>query len=159
MQRLVFAPLELHSVELATAPGDLDRLAWGNPDHHHSGWVYHGLLTGTAAGAVRFLDGLMSGRLPPPELLAIMRIQHPLGGALPGRPWQSTSYGLGPMIGRMSAAGQTIAAIGHSGGGPDSVNALYHFPECRPPCTIAAFTRGRDEGIAEAAVARLAGES
>ena len=52
----------------------------------------------------------------------------------------------------MSIAG---LAIGHSGVGPGSVGAVYHFPERDPPCTIAAFAQGEDEGVTENAVVRL----
>lgn len=155
MQRLVFGPLGLHSVTLAREPGDLDATAWGDPNRYHPGWVYHGLLIGTASDAVRLLDGTMSGRLLPPDLLDRMKSGLSLGDGLPGRPWETTAYGLGLMIGEMSQAG---LAIGHSGRGPESVNAVYHFPECRPPFTAAAFTRGTDEGVTEHALARLAAQ-
>ena len=109
-------------------------------------------LIGTAVDAARFLDGLMSGRLLPSDLLDSMKFRHPLGGAIAGRLWETTSYGLGLMSGRMSKAG---LAIGHSGCGPASVSAVYHFTECNPPSTIAAFAQGNDEGITENAVVRL----
>ncbi len=153
IQELAFDPLDIRSVTLAMEPDDLDGTAWGNPGRYHPGWVYHGLLTGTATDAVRFMDGLLSGRLLSPDLLEIMTKPHPLGGGIDGRPWETTGYGLGLMIGRMSAAG---LAIGHSGAGPGSVNAVYHFPDCDPPCTVAAFTQAYDEGITEHAAARLA---
>ncbi len=74
----------------------------------------------------------------------------PVGGAIEGRPWTKCGYGLGLMIGlmigRMGAAGR---AIGHSSGGPFSVNAVYHFPDQPRPLTVASFTDGRDEGVAE----------
>jgi hypothetical protein len=40
-------------------------------------------------------------------------------------------------------------AIGHSGGGPHSVSAAYHFPDLASPITVASFTDGEDEGVAE----------
>jgi len=140
-------------VALAREPGDLDSTAWGNPDRYHPGWVYHGLLTGTASDAVRLLNGLLSEQFLPPDLLDSMKSGLPLGGGLPGRPWETTAYGLGLMIGCMSKAG---LAIGHSGRGTASVGAVYHFPECHPPCTAAAFARCTGEGVTEHAVARLA---
>ena len=153
MRDLVFSPLGLSSPKLAKTPADLDATAWGNRERYHPGWVYHGLLIGTAMDAARFLDELMAGRLLAPDLLAVMTARHPLGGAPPGRPWETTGYGLGLMSGRMSGAGP---AIGHSGQGPGSVSAVYHFPEARPPCTTAAFAEAEDEGITEHAVARIA---
>ena len=62
-------------------------------------------------------------------------------------------YGAGLMTGRMGDSGQ---AIGHSGGGPFSVNAVYHFPDRGIPITVACFTDGADEGRAEFAAAGLA---
>jgi D-alanyl-D-alanine carboxypeptidase len=57
------------------------------------------------------------------------------------------------MIGEMGQAGR---AIGHSGGGPGCVNAVYHFPDLPRPVTVAAFTEGTDEGAAEFLAARTA---
>ncbi len=155
MEDLVLTPLGLTSCRLAKLPSDLEGTAFGNAAGYHPGWVYHGLLVGSAIDAVRFLDGLVSGRLLPPDLLTTMTEAHPLGGALPGRPWRSTGYGLGLMIGRMGGSGM---AIGHSGAGPGSVSAAYHFPDADPPCTIVAFAAGDDEGVVEHAVDRAAGE-
>jgi len=155
LQRLVLGPLDLGSVSLVTEPADLDGTAWGNRHGYHPGWVYHGLLIGTAMDAACFLDGLMAGRLLPSGLLETMKKLHRLGGPLSGRPWEMPGYGLGLMVGRMAEAG---FAIGHSGGGPRSVSAVYHFPERGSPCTIAAFAEGTDEGITEHAVARLAAQ-
>jgi hypothetical protein len=46
------------------------------------------------------------------------------------------AFGLGLMLGELKDAGM---AIGHSGGGPGSVSAVYYFPERPVPCTISAF--------------------
>lgn len=153
MQELVFGPLDIHSVTLATHHDDLTAAAWGNRHGYHPGWVYHGLLLGTAADAARFLHGLMMGQLLTPDLLNTMKHQHPLGGVIPDRPWQTAGYGLGLMSGKMLKAG---SAIGHSGCGPNSVSAVYHFPDCAPSCTVAAFVEGENEGICEYAAAHLA---
>lgn len=40
--------------------------------------------------------------------------------------------------------------------GPFSVNAVYHFPDRPDPVTVACFTNGVDEGVAEFATAELA---
>jgi CubicO group peptidase (beta-lactamase class C family) len=153
LRHLVFDRLGLQSVRMANTLEDLAATAWGNRAAYHPGWVYHGLLIGTPGDAVRFLHGLMSGDVLPRELLAEMTKPHLIGEApLPGRPWETTSYGLGLMIGRMAHAG---FAIGHSGGGPGSVSAVYHFGDRPMPCTIAAFAAGEDEGATEYEAARL----
>jgi hypothetical protein len=40
-------------------------------------------------------------------------------------------------------------AWGHSGGGPHSANAIYHFPDLVTPMTVATFTNAEAEGLAE----------
>ena len=154
LRHLVFDALGLGSVRLATSARDLADTAWGNRAAYDPGWVYHGLLVGTPGDAVRFLHSLMSGDVLPGELLTEMTRRHPIGEqSLPGRPWETTGYGLGLMIGRMASAGM---ATGHSGAGPGSVSAVYHFADRASPCTVAAFARGDEEGAAENESVRLA---
>src|SRR5271165_98006 len=114
LRRLRFDALGLDSVRLVTTAGDLAATAWGNRSQYDPGWVYHGLLAGTPGDAVRFLHKLMSGDVLPPELLSEMTKCPPIGGRLPHRPWETTGYGLGLMIGQMASAG---GAMGHSGVG------------------------------------------
>jgi hypothetical protein len=78
---------------------------------------------------------------------------HRLGAAVPGRPWTEHGYGLGLMVGEMAAVGP---ALGHSGGGPGSVAAVYHFRD--RAVTVATFALGADEGVAERAAAAVARE-
>jgi D-alanyl-D-alanine carboxypeptidase len=154
LRHLVFDGLGLESVSLATSARDLADTAWGNRTGYDPGWVYHGLLIGTPGDAVRFLHRLMSGQVLPPELLTEMTARHPIGGrSFPGRPWETAGYGLGLMIGQMASAG---IALGHSGVGPGSVAAVYHFGDRPLPSTVAAFATGDAEGIAEHEVVRLA---
>jgi hypothetical protein len=72
-----------------------------------------------------------------------------------GRPWQSAGYGLGLMMDVASTHG---LSIGHSGQGPGSVSAAYHFPELVPPCTAAAMAPAEDQGVVERAVVAAAGD-
>jgi D-alanyl-D-alanine carboxypeptidase len=153
LRHLVFDGRKLDSVSLATSAADLADTAWGNSHQYDPGWVYHGLLVGTPRDAALFLHLLMSGDVLPPALLTEMTIRHPIGGQLPGRPWETTGYGLGLMIGQMALAGM---AMGHSGAGPGCVSAIYYFGDRTSPCTIAAFAQGCDEGVTEWEVARLA---
>ncbi len=152
---IVFEPFGLRPPKLATRPEDLNGTVWGNKNHYHPGWVYHGLLVGSARDATTLLHLLMSGYVLPPALLADMTIEYRIGGQLSGRPWNSTGYGLGLMMGETPAG----YAIGHSGCGPDSANAIYHFPERKYPCTISAFSQSQGESMAEHEVVRLAGNS
>jgi hypothetical protein len=58
------------------------------------------------------------------------------------------------MIGRLDGAG---FGVGHSGAGPSSVIAVYHFGDRPLPCTVAAFAQGNDEGVTEHEAVRIAG--
>ena len=145
--------LGLQSIEPTTAREDFARVHWPAARRHHPGSVYHGCLTGTAADAARLLHGLFAGRLLGRGMLARMTRRHLLGGAIAGRPWTRGGYGIGLMIGRFGDAGRVI---GHSGGGPFCVNAVYHFPDRPDPVTVACFADGTDEGRAEFAAARCA---
>jgi D-alanyl-D-alanine carboxypeptidase len=156
LRRLVFDPLRLASVRLVTTVEDLAGTAWGNPGRYDPGWVFHGLLAGTPHDAVRFLHKLITGDVLRPDLLAEAIAPHPVGGPWADRPWSRGSYRLGLMIGECSAG----TAIGHSGAGPGSVVAVYHFSERALPCTVAVFAQGADRpsdvGLAEQEAVRLA---
>ena len=153
LRHLVFDALELSSVRMVTTARDLAETAWGNRNNYDPGWVYHGLLAGRPADAASFLHRLMSGDVLPAALLTEMTTCRPLGGALPGRPWETHGYGLGLMIATMTSVG---LAVGHSGAGPGSVSAVYHFGDRKKPCTVAAFAQADSEGVAENEVAWLA---
>lgn len=156
LRQLVFDRLGLASVRIATTAADLAATAWGNRAGYDPRWVYHGLLCGTPGDAVRFLRRLLTGDLLPAPLLAEMTAGVRIAGALPGRPWQTAGYGLGLMIGDMGVPG---IGRGHTGGGPGSVAAVYHFDERRSPCTVAAFSTGEDGGAIEFAAVRLASDA
>jgi D-alanyl-D-alanine carboxypeptidase len=146
LRHLVFMPLGIMGVWLAREPGDLAGTAWGNDAHYHPGWVYHGLLVSTPVDAALFVHRLLATSFLPAELLDAMRARRALGGPIAGRPWRTTGYGLGLMIDVESRHG---ACLGHTGRGPGSVAAAYHFPDREPPCTTAAFAPVEDEAIAE----------
>ena len=152
-REMVGDPLGLDSVELASSREQFSRVCWDPATRYHPGWVYHGCLMGTARDAALLLHGLFSGKLLKTATLEQMLERRPLGGAIDGRPWTDCGYGLGLMSGSMGAAGR---AIGHSGGGPFCVNAVYHFPDGGSPVTVASFADGSDEGIAEFEAVRLA---
>ena len=153
VKQMICDPLGLGSVELAVTRRDFDRIHWPSASGYHPSWVYHGCLTGTAVDAVKILHALFMGELLNAPTLSEMRIHHPLGGAIEGRPWTECGYALGLMSGRCGEAGRVI---GHSGGGPFSVNAVYHFPDLPTPITVASFTDGKNEGVAEFAAVKAA---
>ena len=157
LNRLVFHPLGVSGVSVARTPGDLDATAWGNPRRYHPGWVYHGLLIGSPTAAALFLHRLLDGDLLPPELSATMKDAHAVDGVASGRPWRSTGYGLGLMIGGGELPG---VYAGHTGGGPGSTAAVYRLTSgttetsARP--TGAAFAPLDDPGTVEARAMELA---
>lgn len=141
----VFGPLGIAGADVMTERAD----GLGVRAGYDPNWVYHGLVVGPLREAARLLHGLATGHLLPPALLATMRVALPVGGPIPGRPWRQPGYGLGLMIER------DTGAFGHTGGGPDSVIAVYHDPAAG--LTRAAFLAGGAAGRAdEGAVERAA---
>jgi D-alanyl-D-alanine carboxypeptidase len=149
LNALVLGPLGIAKSFMARSRADLRRSTFGDEDDFHPGWVAHGLLLGPPSDVARFMHGLFTGALLPPPLLAAMRQRHAVEVDLPDRPWRTKGYGLGLMMDIASPHG---LCIGHSGQGPDSVSAAYHFPDLDPPLTVAAFAPTDDQGIAERAV-------
>ncbi len=152
LHRLVFVPLGVPGVRLAREPWDLVDTAWGNAAGYHPGWVYHGLLVSTPAEAALFLDRRLTGDLLPAALLNAMRKPRAVKAPGPGRPWHAPGYGLGLMIDSASPHG---LCLGHTGEGPGSSAAAYHFPDLDPPRTAAVFAQVLDPAIVERAVLDL----
>lgn len=152
---MICKPLDLDSIGLAQTREQFARLHWTAAANYDPQWVYHGCLTGTAADAARLLHSLFVGDLLLSDTLVQMTDTRPLSGPITGRPWAQCGYALGLMSGTIEGLGK---AIGHSGGGPFSVNAVYHFPDVHDPITVACFADGTDEGVAEFAVTKLAAD-
>jgi D-alanyl-D-alanine carboxypeptidase len=149
LNALVLGPLGISNSFMARTRADLCRSTFGDEDDFHPGWVAHGLLLGPPSDVTRFMHGLFTGMLLPLPLRNEMCKRHPIEVDLPDRPWRTKGYGLGVMMDIASPHG---LCIGHSGQGPDSVSAAYHFPDLDPPRTVAAFAPTDDQGIAERAV-------
>jgi hypothetical protein len=112
---------------------------------------------GPVTEAALALHRFLAGDLLSPASRSAMRAALPVGGPLPGRPWQRTGYGLGLMIGAMQARGVPVPlrVEGHSAGGPGSVGAVYRIPLADGGRTVAVFAPGSDEGIVENMAAEL----
>jgi D-alanyl-D-alanine carboxypeptidase len=149
LKALVLGPLGIERSFIARTRADLQRSEWGDEDNFHPGWVAHGLLMGPPSDIVQFMHRLFTGALLPPPLRDTMRERRPVEAVLTGRPWQTAGYGLGLMMDIASPHG---LCIGHSGQGPASVSAAYHFPDLVPSMTVSAFAPTDDQGIAERAV-------
>jgi len=149
LKELVLGPVGADNVFIARTRADLGRSVFGDEDDFHPGWVRHGLLMGPPSAPALFMHGLFTGRLLPQPLFDAMRVRFPVVADLKDRPWRTAGYGLGLMMDIASPLG---LCIGHSGQGPDSVAAAYHFPDLDSPVTVAAFSPTDDQGIVERAV-------
>jgi CubicO group peptidase (beta-lactamase class C family) len=158
LERLVFGPLGIDGVTVADSLSDLDATAWGNERGYDPRWVYHGLLIGPAGAAAMVLHRLLAGELLPADLLLAMLDAVPVGGVVPGRPWQTAQYGLGLMVGEGVPPG---VYVGHSGGGPGSTSAVYRLAmnraEGRSLPVGAAFAPLEEPGTVEGRAMALAG--
>jgi CubicO group peptidase (beta-lactamase class C family) len=149
LKTLVLGPLGIEHAFIARTRADLRRSVWGDEDDFHPGWVLHGLLMGPPAEVALFMHGLMTSPLLPAPLHRAMRQRQPVVAELKDRPWRTAGYGLGLMMDILSPHG---LCIGHSGQGPDSVAAAYHFPDLERPLTVASFAPTDEQGIVERAV-------
>ena len=150
--RLVLMPLGIVNARLARTPDDLTGTRWGNARRYHPGWVYHGLMIGSPVAAALLLDRLLCGDLLSPSSLHAMRESFRLGGPIVGRPWQAPGYGLGLMIETTTPP----RFVGHTGGGPSSTAAVYHFAAPAPAVTASAFSPCDDPGPVEQRVVDIA---
>jgi CubicO group peptidase (beta-lactamase class C family) len=148
LKRVVFDPLEVVGPRVALTRRDLDGVVLGESRSYDPQWVYHGLMVGSLRDAAQLLDRVLTTDFLPAHLLAEMCTARPLGGAIDGRPWRTTGYGLGVMTGT-NIEGSRV--IGHSGAGPGSLIAVYHRPDRHLPLTVAAFSPGDDIGRVESA--------
>jgi CubicO group peptidase (beta-lactamase class C family) len=144
---LVLAPLGLTRTRLAVGRSDFADIYWPFLRSYDPRWVYHGCLIGPPGDAARLLHGLFHGELLRPDSVLTMHERFtPLGDAPAGRPGTGIGYGMGLMLGQMGEAGR---AYGHSGAGPGCVNTACFFPDLKPAVSVAVFTNGEDEGVAE----------
>jgi hypothetical protein len=148
----VLIPLSIVNAGLARTPDDLTGTRWGNTKRYHPGWVYHGLMIGSPVAAALLLDRLLRGDLLSPSSLRAMRESFRLGGPIPGRPWQAPGYGLGLMIETTTPP----RFVGHTGGGPSSTAAVYHFAAPGAVVTASAFSPCDDPGLVEHRVVDIA---
>lgn len=153
LNHLVFAPLEIDGARVVQDRSDM---AWEDCSTYHPGWVYHGLVVGTPSQAAQFLHKLMAGHLLPSELLDEMKQPHLLNVEVGSRPIREPAYGLGMMIDMKSRHG---AKFGHTGEGPGSTCAIYHFADTEPVRTIAAFHNMMDQEALETLTLELAAKA
>lgn len=156
LRDLVLEPLGARSSRLAMTQDDMRQTVFERAHGYHPGWVFHGCVIGPVAEAALTLHRLLRGDLLGPRVRSAWLDRHAIGGPLPGRPWQTTGYGLGLMMGAMLRPGMTEAleVVGHSAGGPGSVGAVYGVIQDGQVRTAAAFVAGTDEAVPEDAMLR-----
>ena len=152
LSHLVLTPLGIAHAGFARTPEELVGTRWGNAGTYHPGWVYHGLMVGSPAAAALLLDRLLRGDLLSSASLRAMRESFRLGAPIPGRPWQAPGYGLGLMIDTTAPP----SFMGHTGQGPSSTGAVYHFPGRKTGVTAADFAPVDDQGLVEQRVVEIA---
>jgi D-alanyl-D-alanine carboxypeptidase len=152
---LVFDPLGIDDVYVATRPEELVAEGGGSTPGYHPGWVFHGLIVSTPLRAALFLAKLFDGRLINSTYLESMHNPVTLlsQGPVANRPWNSTGYGLGLMIDLKSPLGP---CYGHTGTGPGSTTATYIFDLLSIARTISVFAPVDDQGAVERDVLSLA---
>jgi CubicO group peptidase (beta-lactamase class C family) len=120
---LVFAPADLSTARLAAVPADLASVSMGDATSYHPGWVYHGLIVGTAMDAAHLLHRLLQGTLLERNAFSRMLKARPLPQFRSER-YPDPAYGMGLMFPERQTR-STHSIIGHSGGGPGSEIAVY----------------------------------
>ncbi len=158
MARLVLRPLGLQAARIAESAEQMQGIAHPPRRSYDPGWVYHGCVVGPVCEAALALHRLLASDLLAPASRDALLRSHPIGGSLPGRPWISTGYGLGVMMGVMGSELQApMEVVGHSAGGPGSVGAVFsgRVGGVAGHRSAACFTAGDDAGAAEFAVLRL----
>jgi len=139
LDQLIFDKLKVN-VKVALTQEDL-KSCHHVKESYDPKWVYHGLLIGTLEDACVILHTLASGELLSEDLLAEMKDACHLNIDVGDRPWKKPSYGLGLMI------DQTDQSFGHTGQGPNSVIAVYHFPDKH--MTVASSKNTYDQAVVE----------
>lgn len=150
----VLDPLGLVEARLARTRDDMRATHFSGAWDYDPGWVFHGTVIGPVAEAALALHRLSAeGVLSAASRESMLR-WHPIGGALPGRPWLTTGYGLGVMAGTMRGSRGPVFLAGHGAAGPGSVGAVYRRLDPDLGRTVAAFAAGVDEGAVEARALR-----
>lgn len=150
LQQLVFKPLDIGQSRLAETRDHMRKTVFPAEHRNHPGWAFHGIVVGPVSDAAATLHRLLRGPSLGEDCRAALLSSHPVGGPIPGRPWQGPAYGLGIMMGTMQGADmpQPLAVAGHSAGGFASAGAVYHRME-GPARTAAVFVDILNEAPAE----------
>jgi D-alanyl-D-alanine carboxypeptidase len=120
LRMLVFDPLGIDGVFVASAPEEFDAIVWGNVQRYDPRWCYHGCVVGSLSWAATGLHRLMYGGLLAPATKTAMLV--PCSYDPNANAPEDFGYGLGLMI-EPAHPGERLA--GHSGSGPGSTIAVF----------------------------------
>jgi CubicO group peptidase (beta-lactamase class C family) len=151
LDTLIFKPLDITDVMLANKKEDLNQCHYVR-ENYHPNWLSHGMIIGSLISAYLFLNHLSQGNIINDKSLKIMQELYELNFDIGDRPWEKPAYALGLMIDNRS---DDKYSYGHTGMGPDSVIAVYHFPKLNPAQTLAVIMNTEDQGLVEHKVHQL----
>lgn len=143
----LFRPLGLKDTFVAMDAFDLSGVQHVKPGYDPK-FVYHGLVVGSLKDAAKCLYEIAFGALLTAPIKREMRTLYTLNFELPDRPWRSPAYGLGGMADDNPKA----FSFGHTGQGPDSVIAVYAFPDEGGSVAAAISLPTQNQGVVEQAV-------
>ena len=152
LQTLIFDSIQIHDVKVATKPEDLLGCVH-IAANYHPGWLYHGLILGELKYAVQFLDALADGQIISQDSLKQMREPHRIDFDIGNRPWENPGYAYGVMTDDRIGS---LGSFGHTGTGPGSTIAVYHFPNGKNKVTVAWSSIEKDQGVSENEVIKIA---
>jgi len=152
LYKLIFKELNIDDVFIAAKPDDLNVCTHGVIKGYHPCWLYHGMIIGSLDSACIFLDNLASGNIISFEMIEKMKKAYMIPFDIGNRPWQKPGYALGLMI---DAVEGTLHSFGHTGSGPGSTIAVYHFPNANGGMTVAATSESADQSVVENMVTDL----
>jgi CubicO group peptidase (beta-lactamase class C family) len=120
LRTLVFDPLGIQGVFVASAVEEFDAIVWGNAQRYDPRWVYHGCVLGSLPWAATCLHRLMHGDLLAPATRGAMLL--PRSYAADANAPEDFGYGLGLMIEPLRP-GERFG--GHAGSGPGSTITVF----------------------------------
>jgi CubicO group peptidase (beta-lactamase class C family) len=120
LKLLVFDPLGIEGVFVASAVEEFDAIVWGNAQRYDPRWVYHGCVVGPLSWAACCLHRLMHGDLLTSATKSAMRLPRSYDADADAP--EDFGYGLGLMI-EPARPGERFG--GHAGSGPGSTITVF----------------------------------
>lgn len=152
LYELIFNDLCIDDVFIALEANDLNESVVGVAKGYHPCWLYHGMIIGSLDSACILLDHLASGKIISFNMLETMKKAYMIPFDIGNRPWQKPGYALGLMI---DVAEGPLHSFGHTGSGPGSTIAVYHFSNVNGGMTVAATSESSDQSVVENKVTDL----